>query len=181
MKLEIVNAKEAPVSEEDVEAIVAIECDPKVQKWVYEYAYTDLQQERDEYHAFFCTLPESREVEVLIAKHGSRVVGFLALWSRGAFMEHVATIGVSVHPAYWGKGVATELVHAAIELAKDKGLRRLEAETLAGNTAMRRVVERAGFVLECVRKNRVLKDGVYHDEAAYVLSLETTGEGEDVG
>jgi len=179
MKLEIVNAKEAPASEEDVEAIVTIECHPKVQEWVYEYACGDIQRERDEYHEFFSALPENRRVEVLIAKHGGCLVGFLALWRRGVFMEHVASIGISVHPEYWGKGIATALIKAAIALAKGKGLQRLEAETLAANTAMRHVVEKMGFTLECVRKNRVLKDGSYQDEAAYVLLLETMSEGED--
>jgi RimJ/RimL family protein N-acetyltransferase len=171
VRLEIVNAKEAPLSKEDVRSIVEIEGHPKVQEWVYEYVDADSQKELKEYQEFFRKLPENRRAEILIAKYDGYTVGFLGLWRRGVYMEHVASIGISVHPEYWGRGIATELIKAAIELARRNGLRRLEAETLSANTAMRHTVEKLGFALECVRKNRVLKAGSYHDEAAYFLLL----------
>lgn len=171
VRLEIVNAKEAPLSKEDVRSIVEIESHPKVQEWVYEYVDADSQKELREYQEFFRKLPENRGAEILVAKYDGCTVGFLGLWRRGVYMEHVASIGISVHPEYWGRGIATELIKAAIELARRKGLRRLEAETLSANTAMRHVVEKLWFTLECLRKKRVLKAGLYHDEAAYFLLL----------
>ena len=171
VRLEIMNANKASLSEEDVRSVVEIECHPKVQEWVYEYVDADSQKELREYQEFFRKLPENRRAEILVAKYDGYVVGFLGLWRRGVYMEHVASIGISVHPEYWGRGIATELIKAAIELAMGKGLRRLEAETLSANTAMRHVVEKLGFTLECVRKNRVLKGGSYHDEVAYFLLL----------
>jgi len=86
-------------------------------------------------------------------------------------MEHVATLGVSVHPDYWGRGVATRLMKSAIRLAKKKELRRLEIETLSENKAMRRVAEKAGFKLECIRKDRIMKEESYHSEASYFMLL----------
>lgn len=86
-------------------------------------------------------------------------------------MEHVASVGISVHPDYWGKGIAARLIKSAIELAKEKGFKRLEIETLAENAAMRHVAEKLGFKLESLRKNRIKKDGSYRDEAAYFLLL----------
>ncbi|MCW4038076.1 MAG: GNAT family N-acetyltransferase, partial [Candidatus Bathyarchaeota archaeon] len=163
--------KEAPLSKEDVRSIVEIECHPKVQEWVYEYVDADSQKELREYQEFFRKLPENMRAEILVAKYDGCTVGFLGLWRRGVYMEHVASIGISVHPEYWGRGIATALIKAAIELARRKGLRRLEAETLSANTAMRYTVEKLGFTLECLRKKRVLKAGSYHDEAAYFLLL----------
>ena len=169
--LEIVNAKEASLSEEDIRSIVEIECHPKVQEWVYEYVDADSQKELREYQEFFRKLPANRRAEILIAKYDGDVVGFLGLWRRGVYMEHVASIGISVHPEYWGRGIATRLINAAIELARGKGLQRLESETLSANTAMRHTVEKVGFALECLRKKRVLKSGSCHDEVAYFLLL----------
>jgi len=48
---------------------------------------------------------------------------------------------------------------------------RLEIETLSENTAMRHVAEKLGFKIESIRKNRIQKNGSYHDEAAYFLLL----------
>ena len=86
-------------------------------------------------------------------------------------MEHIASIGVSVHPNYWGNGIVTQLIKSAIKLAKEKGLKRLEIEALAENAAMRHVAEKFGFKLESLRKNRIRKDETYHDEASYSLLI----------
>ena len=86
-------------------------------------------------------------------------------------MEHVASIGISVHPYYWGKGVATQLVKFGIEMSRAKGLERLEVETLSNNVGMRRVAEGLGFKLESVREKRVQKNGSYFDEVLYVMLL----------
>lgn len=56
-------------------------------------------------------------------------------------------------------GVAASLVNVSINLAREKGFRRLEIETLAENSGVRRVTEKTGFKLECVRK-----DGIHKDE-----------------
>lgn len=160
-----------PPNDDEVRAIVQIESHPKVREWLIEYVGDDIQKEFEAYRRFFENLPKNRRAEILLAKYRGRVVGFLGLWRLGRFMEHVATLGVSVHPDYWGKGIATRLIDSAIRLSRERRLRRLEIETLAENTAMRRVAVKAGFKLERIRKDRILKDGSYHDEAAYFMLL----------
>lgn len=68
-----------------------------------------------------------------------------------------------------GKGVATHLIRSAVELAREKGFKRLEVETLAENVAMRRAAEKLGFKYEGLRVKRIWKDGAYHDEVSYYL------------
>lgn len=171
MRLEIVNARETPLRDEDVRTIVGIEFHPEVRAWLTEYVGKNFEKEAEAYKRFFRKLPHNRRVEILLARYDMRVVGFLALWRLGKYMEHVATLGISVHPDYWGKGVAMKLVESAIELAKRKGLKRLKIETLSENMAMRRVAEKAGFKLEATRKDRIKKNGAFHDEVAYFLLL----------
>lgn len=86
-------------------------------------------------------------------------------------MKHVASLGVSVHPDYWGRGIATQLVKFTVRIAKKKGLKRLEIETIADNIAMRHAAEKSGFRFESIRKNRIQKDGSCHDEASYFRLL----------
>ncbi len=171
MKLEIFNAKRILLKDGDIRSIVKIEFHPEVQEWLIEYVDESIEKEFQAYKNFFKKLPENGRAEILVAKCDGQIVGFLGLWRLGRYMEHVATVGVSVHPNYWGKGIATELIKSAVELAKKNGFKRLEIETLSENMAMRQVAEKLGFKLESLRKNRIQKDGSYHDEASYFLLL----------
>lgn len=171
VSLEILDAKQTPLTDMDVASIVEIECHPKVQEWLYDYVISNSKKELQDYQEFFKKLPKNRQADILVAKYKGKVIGFLALWRLGAYTKHVATIGVSVHPRYWGKGVATRLIKSAIEFARQKEIERLEVETLSENNPMRRVIEKVGFELESIRKRRIKKDGLYHDEATYFLLL----------
>ena len=171
MILKIFNVKQVDLTDGDIGSIVKIECHTKVQNWLYDSVNLGLKREFHDYQEFFKNLPMNRQADVLIAKCDGQVVGFLGLWRLGAFMEHVATIGISVHPDYWGMGIASQLIESAINLAKIKAIERLEVETLSENGALRRVAENAGFKLESIRENRIIKGGVYHDEAVYFMLL----------
>lgn len=166
LELEIIDVKESPLTDDEIKSIVEIEHNPKVKEWIYEPARSLYG-----YIRFFRKLPKNKDAEVLVSKKDGNVIGFLVLWKAGVYMEHVATIGISVHPNFWGKGVATQLIISAIELAKRKEIKRLEVETLSENTPMRRVVEKLGFKLESIRKDKVNKNGSYHDEVAYFIWL----------
>jgi [ribosomal protein S5]-alanine N-acetyltransferase len=58
-------------------------------------------------------------------------------------------VGWAIAPARWGEGLATEMAHAAVEVAfDDLGLGEIVAFTLPANTRSRRVMEKSGFVYE---------------------------------
>lgn len=171
MEVEIVNVKRSPLNDEDVKAIVDIELHPAVRKWLVDYVYENFNKEFEDYKRFFQEVQNNDKVEVLVAKISGRIVGFLALWRMDEFEEHVRSIGISVHPDYWQRGIATKLVEEAIELAKGLGAKRLIIETLEENVAMRRVAEKLNFKLEYVRKNKIFKSGSCHNEYVYSLYL----------
>ena len=70
----------------------------------------------------------------------------------------------TVELGYWlfvdarGRGVATRAVHALVAHAHANGVVRVEAHVRLGNTASERVLERAGFQREGV-KRRLLRHG----------------------
>ena len=171
LSLEIFNAKKNLLNDQEILKIVEIERHPEVEKWLYEYEKQVFQEEFKGYRDFFNDLSRNDKVEVIIAKHEGNIIGFLCLWRQEAYMEHVASIGISIHPHYWGKGVATQLIEFGIKLSKIKGLKRLEIETLSDNVGMMRVAERLGFKLEAVREKRVYKNGSYFDEVSYAKLL----------
>ncbi len=58
-------------------------------------------------------------------------------------------VGYAVVPECWGQGYATEIASASIrEAFEQHGLREVVCYTLTGNTASRRVMEKAGFTYE---------------------------------
>ena len=72
-----------------------------------------------------------------------------------------------VHPDFQRGGIGTELLRACLSLAGRRGFKRLEADTLANNKAMRRILEKVGFKLEGVRPMRFKRNEEYLDEACY--------------
>jgi RimJ/RimL family protein N-acetyltransferase len=54
--------------------------------------------------------------------------------------------GFELHPAWWGRGLATEGARAALRVGfEEHGLPRIISVTAASNTAARRVMEKAGL------------------------------------
>ncbi|CAK7245099.1 MAG: hypothetical protein STHCBS139747_006667 [Sporothrix thermara] len=88
-------------------------------------------------------------------------------------------IGYWIGKAFWGRGLATEvaaglgrwaLSPASSQLTKDgQPLRRVEAGVYAENLASAKVLERAGYVREGVRRQAVVKNGVMQDVIVYGL------------
>jgi ribosomal-protein-alanine N-acetyltransferase len=82
-------------------------------------------------------------------RHEGRVVGF------GGLNDDPFDPGYGPEIAYffardaWGKGLAGELVAASLELARRLGLPAVRAFVHPDNAASRRVLDRAGFAVEC--------------------------------
>ena len=76
----------------------------------------------------------------------------------------VGGIGYEIHPDYWGKGLTTEALRAAVAYGhRFLALNRIEAWTLPGNTASDRVLEKAGFQFEGVFRQKGFFKGAFHD------------------
>jgi RimJ/RimL family protein N-acetyltransferase len=79
---------------------------------------------------------------------GGELAGEALLWAIDLH-NRMAHLGVSLRPAFRGRGLGADVVVALCEYGfAVRGLHRLQVDTLAGNTAMIRAAERAGFVPE---------------------------------
>lgn len=79
-----------------------------------------------------------------------------------------AEIGYWLGTAYWGRGIATEAVTLFTEWALSAhGLLRIFAQPFASNFASRRVLEKAGYLLEGTMRCSAVKDGVVRDQCMY--------------
>jgi GNAT superfamily N-acetyltransferase len=65
----------------------------------------------------------------LLMLHGSTVIGEATLHQRvGGWKRHIGLVTVLTHPAYRGRDVAKLLVQELVEVARQLGLKKLEAE-----------------------------------------------------
>jgi RimJ/RimL family protein N-acetyltransferase len=79
--------------------------------------------------------------------------------------NRMAHLGVSLRPAFRGRGLGADVVVALCEYGfAVRGMHRLQVDTLAGNTAMVRAAERAGFVPEGRLRRAAWVNGEFADE-----------------
>ena len=68
-------------------------------------------------------------------------------------------VGYGLMPEYWGRGLATEVTCACVQIAQGRlGLRSVVAITLPSNAASQRVMQKSGLVYE----REITHDGVLH-------------------
>jgi len=170
MSLKIVNARSWKPTVNDIIARAEIEEHPMVGKWDIPAFGGDVERATA---AFKKSLEKpDRNDEFLVAKLEGRVAGFVGIHRlKGEIgkMSHIGEIGIAVHPCYQRMGVGTRLLEACVGLAKTRDFKRLEADSLAHNKAMRGLLEKTGFELEGVRKKRIKRAGKYFDEACYAM------------
>ncbi|WP_420345555.1 GNAT family N-acetyltransferase [Pelagibius sp.] len=82
----------------------------------------------------------------ILTREAKRIVGWGGLYEDPFDPGWGVEVGYAFHPEAWGKGYATELVTAALDLADGVlGLPEVRAFVRENNRASRRVLEKTGF------------------------------------
>ena len=100
--------------------------------------------------------------DVLVGSAGDAVVGFAHIGQSIPVPSHghvLELMGLSVRPAWHGRGVGLRLLQAAIEEASRRSARKVSLRVLATNETARRLYESNGFVVEGVLREEFLPDG----------------------
>lgn len=88
-------------------------------------------------------------------------------WDR---YNRVISVGFDVDREHWGQGIATEVLAAVTQFSFDAlDVNRVQADVMSGNDACMTVLERLGFEREGVQRERLFKDGGYHDVVLFGL------------
>lgn len=97
-------------------------------------------------------------------------VGNLGVQRQENIHRYTGEMGYFLGRAYWGRGIATWAVQAAVGwLFAHTDLLRIYAEPLARNTASCRVLEKAGFQLEGTLRHNAVKGGEILDMQLYAV------------
>ncbi|MFI6928511.1 GNAT family N-acetyltransferase [Nonomuraea spiralis] len=103
---------------------------------------------------------------------GRELAGEALLWGIDPH-NRTAHLGISLRPAFRGKGLGTDTVRVLCHYGfAVRGLHRLQIETLADNTAMISIATNAGFVREGTLRKNAWVMGHFTDEV--ILGLLST-------
>lgn len=98
-------------------------------------------------------------------------IGGIALYRGEDVYRLTGTLAYWLSPAYWGQGIMPRAIDRLCEDAFERyDLVRISAEPFEANLASCRALEKAGFRLEGILKNRVCKNGWIGNARLYALT-----------
>ena len=131
------------------------------------------------------TLDYARVLPLLAILDGKIVGDGTLHYRRAGARQHVGEVRVVVDPAYRNRGIGKGLLHKLVELAGDKGLKKLMFEVIAGTEAVaQHTAQMLGFVPVAVLPGHVcdsdgnLRDLVLMERRLFGSELSAEGEGE---
>lgn len=114
----------------------------------------------------------AKNVSQLVALSGNDVIGWCDISPmRLEGFTHCGTLGMGVRQDFRGLGIGTRLLEQTISEAREMGLERIELEVFASNAAAIKLYEKAGFVVEGVKKKGRKLDGEYDDLVEMALFI----------
>jgi RimJ/RimL family protein N-acetyltransferase len=134
---------------EDLDAVVALDADPEVMRYINGGRPTSRQEVRDEVLPFWLDLHEQGDAWgfwAALDRPSGAFIGWFHLRPGADDPPDEPELGYRLHRERWGAGLATEGSRALIDKAfGELGARRVYATTMAVNLASRRVMEKAGL------------------------------------
>ncbi|MGI6209918.1 MAG: GNAT family N-acetyltransferase [Anaerolineae bacterium] len=148
----------------DAPAVLAIFSDPAVTRFLGNPPIATLAEAEALVDWFNAQFQEHAGLRLGITLAGQDTVIGTCGFHRWDRRDHHVEIGYDLGPAYWGRGYATEAVHALVGWCfANLGVHRIEADCVVGNEASERVLRKAGFTAEGVWRERQLVQGRYVD------------------
>jgi acetyltransferase len=124
-----------------------------------------------------------RNLPLLAIAEGQHIAGTATLHQQlGGWKRHIGRVSVMIQPQFRGHGVAKLLVEEIIDLARNVGLEKVEAEFLGDQEAGMKLFAMIGFS-HLLRLDDYVKDmqAIKHDYVLMGLNLKTDEEYAGVG
>lgn len=131
----------------------------------------------------WCRNPDFERNLPLIMLHGKKIIGEATLHQRlGGWKRHIGLITLLTHPNYRGRDVSKILVSELRDIARSRGLRRLEAEVNGERKIALAVLSQLGFYKLLDLPDYVLDmKAVTHDYVLLGMDLKVDDEFAGVG
>lgn len=133
--------------------------------------------ERDVIHDWCSNIDLERNFP-LLASVPDAILGVCTLHQQtGGWKRHIGRVSVHVHPAYRGRGLARTLISEIIEIARQIGLEKIEAEFVGAQELAIKMFSHLGFT-QLYRLEEYVKDmeAISHDYVMMGFNLRTDEE-----
>ncbi len=137
------------------------------QKGVYPNMLSLPSERLEKSEQFAATINDWNHIFVAVsADDDNLVLGMAGLHGNpNPRLRHSASIGISVHEDYHGKGIGKALMATLIDLSDNwLMLNRLELGVLEGNEKALSLYKQFGFEVEGVKRASIIRNGSYVDE-----------------
>ena len=157
-----------PVAAQDLPDLLEVNGDPEVTRFLPYDAWRSLADAE----AWLARMEAmvaagTGQVQAIVRRADGKVIGDLLLFKYDEGSARVE-LGYVLGRAYWREGFMREAVAAACSAAFDElGMRRIEAEVNPENSASCNLLERVGFTLEGLSRQRWCAKGVAYDTRLY--------------
>lgn len=100
------------------------------------------------------------------------VVGSIGLFLKDDVYCKSAEIGYWLAEPFWGRGIMSSAIKQLTDFAfKQYDIVRIYAEPYEYNTGSRKALEKAGFILEGIKKKSIYKNGNFFNSCIYALII----------
>ena len=167
MKIKIIKTKNfilRPYRLNDAPAIAKILNNRRVSRWLesvfYPYKLEDAKKRINRaIRENKKSQPKTIILVIEIDGQPSGVIGFSNI-----VHGHMLELGYWLKPAYWGKGIMSEVIKTACYYAfREFKIRRIQAEIFVGNIGSEKVLLKNGFVHEGLKRKSARKNNRFFD------------------
>lgn len=97
-----------------------------------------------------------------------KAVGSVGVFFRDDVYSKTGEIGYWLAEEFWGRGIMNTAISKVCKIVFDEyDIIRIHAEPFADNIGSRKALEKAGFILEGIMKNNVIKNNKILDSCMY--------------
>ena len=90
-------------------------------------------------------------------------------FSEREVFKHKAEFSIVVHDDYQDKGLGTQLTQHMIDIAREKGLKKVSLNVFTNNERAIHIYKKCGFKIEGLLEKEHYKDGEYSDD--YLIAI----------
>ncbi len=155
-----------PYTLNDAEALASIANNKKISRnlrdgFPYPYALQDAKN-------FIQMCLQKETLSIFAIEYRGELAGSIGLHPQDDVYRLTAEIGYFIAEAFWNRGIATKSVEMITEFGFESlHLARIYAGIFETNKASKLILEKNGYVLECIKKCAVFKDNKIMSEYLY--------------
>ena len=132
---------------------------------------------RENGEAFIIMVMKYNPVQVFAIDIDGEACGGIGLHPQADVHEKNMELGYWLAEPFWGQGIVTSAVNQIVKYGfKTFDTYRIFARPFGTNIASQKLLEKAGFALECRFEKTIFKNGEYQDELFYAMRRENLSE-----